>query len=250
VDVAIRGDRASCLTMQLGPHSWLFAVARGFGAIDGMPAAPAVLRRVRVECERRLRSERFRRAIDRPQAAATALLGALARVNGDTYTLSASHEDYITAGSSISATLVVRGRAFVIHAGGTAAYLAHRGEVVSLTGDDALEEAPTTLLARALGVGPSLDVSVSSVTIESGDVIALLGHRVSGSVDRRTLIAHVEESGPAEHMLVIRFDDGDRGGDEPSVCLPATPARNMRWLNRLCVGGAALAFFLTLFLTS
>jgi len=36
MDVAIRGDRASCLTLQLGANAWLFAVARGFGTIDGM----------------------------------------------------------------------------------------------------------------------------------------------------------------------------------------------------------------------
>ena len=72
MDVAIRGDRASCLTLQLGAQTWLFAVARGFGLIDGTAAAPSTLARIRNEFERRLKSERFRRALDRPQAAATA----------------------------------------------------------------------------------------------------------------------------------------------------------------------------------
>jgi hypothetical protein len=59
MDVAIRGDRASCLSLQLGPRSWLFAVARGFGTVDGAAAAPATLERLRAECERRLRTERL-----------------------------------------------------------------------------------------------------------------------------------------------------------------------------------------------
>ncbi len=213
MDVAIRGDRASCLSLQIGPRSWLFAVARGFGTIDGVAAAPATLARVRSECERRLKGERFRRAVDRPQAAATALLGVLSRVNGDIFSRSASHDDYVTAGCSVTATLVVRGHAYVIHSGGTAAYLAHKGEVTALTAEDSLDSV-TPLLSRALGAASSLDVSVSSVNVDAGDVMILMGHRVRGEVDRRALIAHVEEAGANEHMLVVRFDDSDRAMDE------------------------------------
>jgi hypothetical protein len=215
MDVAIRGDRASCLTMQLGPRTWFLAVTRGFGSVDGVPIERALLARLRAECERRLRGERFRRAVDRPHAAATAVLAALARVNGDVYARTAGHEDYVTAASSMTATLIVRGHAYVMHCGGTAAYLAHRGEVVALSGDDTFDDASLPLLARALGTTPALDVTVSNVTLDEGDVIVLLGRRVPGDVDRRALIAHVENTDPAEHVLVARFerddalDDGD-----------------------------------------
>jgi serine/threonine protein phosphatase PrpC len=214
VDVAIRGDRASCLSLQLGPRSHLFAVARGFGTIDGQAAAPATLERVRAECERRLRTERFRRAVDRVQAAPTAVLGVLARVNGDLFARSASHADYVTAGCSLTLAVIVRGYACVIHTGGTAAYLAHRGEINVLTGDDALGEAAHVLLGRALGTSASLDVSVSSVTFDAGDVMILMGHRVRGDVDRRALVAHVEAAGENEHLLVVRFDESDRAIEE------------------------------------
>ena len=213
MDVAIRGDRASCLSLQLGARSWLFAVARGFGSVDGVAAAAATLARVRGECERRLKGERFRRAVDRPQGAATAMLGILSRVNGELFSRSASHDDYVTAGCSMTAALVVRGHAYVIHCGGTAAYLAHKGEVSALTAEDALDGA-TPLLSRALGTSAALDVSVSSVSVDSGDIMILMGHRVRGEVDRRALIAHVEDAGPSEHMLVLRFDESDRALDE------------------------------------
>ncbi|MEO9171307.1 MAG: hypothetical protein ABI282_06300 [Candidatus Baltobacteraceae bacterium] len=214
MDVAIRGDRASCLTLQLGAQSWLFAVARGFGTVDGMAAAPATLSRIRVECERRLKSERFRRAIDRPEAAATAMLGVLSRVNGEVFTRSAAHDDYVPAGCSLSATLVVRARAYVLHTGGTAAYLAHGSDLKWLTSDDTLDDGVLPLLSRALGTTSALDVSVTSVGVESGDVVILLAHRVPGELDRRALIAHVEGAGPSEHVLVVRFDDGDRALEE------------------------------------
>jgi hypothetical protein len=211
------------LTLQLGPHSWVFAVARGFGVVDGVPSAPATLSRLRAECERRLRSERFRRAVDRPQAAATAVLSALSRVNGDLFSASASDDDSVSAACSISATLVVRGRAFVMHAGGTAAYLAHKGDVTALTGEDSLEDGHHPVLSRALGSSAALDVSVSSVAVEAGDVMILLGHRVRGDVDRHALIAHVEGAGPEEHVLVIRFDPDDRAIGDELVALAERP---------------------------
>lgn len=230
MDVAIRGDRASCLSLQLGPRSWLFAIARGFGTVDGVAAAPAALERLRAECERRLRSERFRRAVDRVQAAPTAVLAALARVNGDLFARSASHEDYVTAGCSITAALVVRGYACVIHTGGTAAYLAHNGEIIVLTGDDALGEASFELLGRAFGASGSLDVSVSRVNFEAGDVMILIGHRLRGDVDRRSLISHVERAGQNEHLLIVRFDESDRAIEElgtrtaPTLAFRPNPA--------------------------
>ena len=245
MDVAIRGDRASCLSLQLGARSWLFAVARGFGSIDGVAAAPAALARVRTECERRLRGERFRRAVDRPQAAATALLGVLSRVNADLFSRTAAHDDYVTAGCSLTAALLVRGHVYVVHTGGTAAYLAHKGDVSSLTADDTLEGAPATLLSRALGTAPSLDVAVSSVRVDAGDVMILIGHRVRGDVDRRALIAHVEEAGSNEHMLVVRFDDGDRARDD-YLTLPIVDRVRLRV--QLAVG--SVSFLLGVLLTA
>lgn len=224
MDVAIRGDRASCLTMQLGPRTWFFAVARGFGCADGVPIERALLARLRTECERRMRSERFRRAVDRPHAAATAVLAALARVNGDLYVRTAAHDDYVTAASSFTAALIVRGRAYVMHAGGTAAYLAHRGDVVALSGDDLFEDSVRPLLARTLATTATLDVAVSSVVLGEGDVIVLVGHRVPGDVDRRALIAHVESADPSEHVLVVRFERDDACDDtseDGGRCKPA-----------------------------
>ncbi len=239
MDVAIRGDRASCLTLQLGVQTWLFAVARGFGAIDGAATAPAALARIRTEFDRRSKSERFRRALDRPQPAATAMLGVLSRVNADLFSRSAGHDDYVTAGCSLSAALVVRGRAYVMHSGGTAAYLAHGGDLRPLTRDDALEAGGFPVLARALGTSNSLDVSVSSIGVEAGDMVILMAHRVAGDLDRQALISHVEAAGPGEHVLVIRFDAGDRALED-SLFVDLQPKHDSV-LTRIAFGvGAAI----------
>jgi len=144
------------------------AVASGFGSIGGLATEAALLARLRAECERRVRSARFRRAIDRQQTAATAMLALLTRVNGDLYAGTASHEDYVTAAASLTAVVIVHGYAYAMHAGATAAYLARDGEIVSLTRDDVFDEVSRPLLVRALAVAPVLDVTISSAILAAG----------------------------------------------------------------------------------
>jgi serine/threonine protein phosphatase PrpC len=231
--------------MQLGPRTWFFALARGFGGVDGMPVERALLTRLRAECERRMRGERFRRAVDRPHAAATAVLAALARVNGELYVRSAAHDDYVTAAASFTAALIVRGRAYVMHAGGTAAYLAHRGDVVALSGDDLFDDSDMPLLGRTLATTPNLDVAVTSVTLDPGDVIVLVGHRVPGDVDRRALIAHVEATDSKEHVLVVRFESDDAtDADEDEERVPRFDRARLASLLARVAAGVAFALAL------
>ncbi len=208
MDVAIRGDLASCLTLRLAPSTWIFAIARGFGSIDGVPIARAALGRLEAECRRRSRGEARKRRLQRSHAAAGTLCGALARVNGALYLRSTGNDDYVAAACSLSAALVVCNRAYVAHAGSTAVYLAHGGNVVALTGGDAFDDAGSLVLARALGIAPSLTFTVSSIALESGDVLALCGHRVSPAPDSAHFIEALD-SGPEENVLRVRYEPSD-----------------------------------------
>ena len=217
--LAIRGDRASSLSLQLGPRTWLLAIASGFGRVDGLATESALLARLRAECERRSRSARFRRAIDHPAGAATAMLSVLTRVNCDLYTCTASHDDYVTAAASLTAVLVVQGRAYAIQAGSTAAYLAHEEQIVALSEDDAFDERFGALLFRALGAGGPLDVTISSATLAPGDAIVLLGRRAQGDAERRALLAQLDASELGDHVLVARFEHDE--SPEPRMARPA-----------------------------
>jgi hypothetical protein len=207
--LAIRGDRASSLSLQLGQRTWLLAVASGFGRIGGLTTEAALLARLRAECERRARSARFRRAIDHPAGAATAMLAVLTRVNCDLYAYTASHEDYVTAAASLTAVLIVHARVYAIQAGSTAAYLAHEGEVVALSADDVFDERNGTLLFRALGVAPALDVTISSAALAPGDALILLGRRARDEAERSVLLAQLEALDPGEHVLIARFEQDE-----------------------------------------
>ncbi len=232
--LAIRGDRTSCLSMQLGSGTWLLAVARGFGQINGLPTESALLARLRSECRQRMRSPRFRRAIDRPQTAATAMLAVLTRVNGALYANTASHEDYVTAAASVTAVVVVQGLAYVIHAGATAAYLARDGDVTALCEDDAMDGRTIPVLARAFASGPALDVSVSSTRLCAGDAIVLLGRRIVGDRQRLSLLERLEASEPGEQILVARFEE-DVNSETPR--LVAGPSRLVMLVRVIAVIG-------------
>jgi hypothetical protein len=238
--LAIRGDRTSCLSLQLGPGTWLLAVARGFGQMGGLPIESALLARLRSECQGRMRSPLFRRAIDRPQAAATAMLAVLARVNGALYANTANHDDYVTAAASLTAVIVVQGFAYVIHAGATAAYLARAGAIAPLCNDDVMEERPVPVLARAFAAAPVLDVGISNVRLIPGDAIVLLGRRIAGASERRTLLQRLEASELGEQILVARFED-DAGAIFPmsSAAVFAAPR-----FARAAIGIAAAVGFL------
>ena len=69
----------------------------------------------------------------RARTVAAMLGGVIARVNDELHARSASHEDYVTAGASLTAVLLLRERAYLAHVGSTAAYLARGGSVTALT---------------------------------------------------------------------------------------------------------------------
>lgn len=234
MDVAVRGDLASCLTLRLAPSTWIFAVARGFGEIDDVPIARAALMRLETECRRRTRSETRRRRLLRSHVAASALGGAFARVNGALYLRSCGHEDYVPSACSLSAVLVVSNRAFIAHAGSTAVYLVHAGDVLALTLADAFEEAEQCpILPRALGIGPALSVAISSIALESGDVLALCGHAIRDTLDPAHFVESLE-NGPEEQVLRVRYEPTD----EMSL------AQTAGWRTRLARLGGRLAALL------
>ena len=193
MDVAVRGDLASCLTLRLAPATWLFAVARGFGIVDGMPIARAALGRLESECRHRTHGTARAQRLQHSHVAAGTLCGSLSRVNGALYLRTPGHDDFVPAACSLSAALVVRNRAYVAHAGSTAVYLLHEGHAVSLTHGDTFDDAPSPVLVRALGVAPALTFAVTSIVLECGDVLTLCGRAANGE----------------EEVLRVRYEAAD-----------------------------------------
>jgi serine/threonine protein phosphatase PrpC len=218
MDVAINGDRSSCLTQELSPGMYLFAVAHGFGRIEGEPVAPAALARLRADFERRARGNRLRRAQSRPKGVTGALVSALTLLNERIHERSASHEDYVTAGCSVTAALVLGDRAYLSHVGSTAAYLWRDGYIVSLTKTDTFDGEGIPVLTRAIGAASTLEVTVCSFALTPGDALILAGRPLSH--------AEIKAGGCGEQLLVVRYQEAEA----PQVVSLAPRRRNHRKL--------------------
>jgi serine/threonine protein phosphatase PrpC len=183
----------------------LFAVASGFGCVEGEPIAHNVLHRLQDEMQRRAR---------RPKNFKNALTTAFYRVNDEVHARTASHEDYITAACSATGVLLVENRAFLAHAGSTGAYLARDGYVVSLTKNDTFEGDTVPVLTRALGIAPTVDVTACTFTLNEGDTLVLAGRRLREADERRRLsdclTYGAENLAGEEQMLIIRFQPDER----------------------------------------
>ena len=211
MDVAVSGDRSSCLTAEFAPGTYLFAVANGFGAIDGVPVAPAMLERFRAECERRTRGRRLQRSQRRSRGLASTLTAAMTRINAELHARSASNDDRVTAGCSMTGVLLLGDRAYLAHVGSTAAYLARDGYVVSLTKNDAFEAEGLPVLTRALGLAPALELATCSFTMNEGDALVLAGRRLREADERRRLTDHLTgfAHGVGEQLVIARYTPPD-----------------------------------------
>ncbi len=216
------------MSLELQSGAYVFAVAHGFGRIDGEPVAPAVLTRLRAEFERRTRGRALRRAQSRPKGISTLMTAALSRTNEYVHARSASHDDYVTAGCSLTAALLIADRAYLCHVGSTAAYLSRDGYVVSLTKHDAFD-GTRPVLTRALGVDSVVEAAVCTFSLSMGDSLVLAGRRLNAQ--------EIAAGAGGEQVLVVKYFP-----DPP----PPVRGGRMRPLRAAVTGAIATAFFYAL----
>lgn len=187
MNVAVSGDRGCCLSERLASDAYIFAVANGFGRIDGVPAAALALHGLRRELERRAHSTRFRKLRHRSRTVVAALTSAILHVNSEIHARSASHEDYVTAAASLTAVLLIGSRVYLAHIGSTAGYLARNGSMVLLTHNDAFDDAGLPVLVAALGLAHSLAPAISVFALAEGDTLVLAGRALPQNAERMVI---------------------------------------------------------------
>lgn len=184
MNVAVSGDRECCLSTRLWPDGYVFAVANGFGQIDGAPAAELALQGLRHELERRARSTRLRKQRHRSRTIVAALRSAIMHVNNDMHARSASHEDYVTAAASLTVALLIGSRVYLAHVGSTAAYLSRNGLTGVLTREDAFEDTALPVLLNAFGLARFVEPAISVFTLVDGDALVLAGRPLPKRAER------------------------------------------------------------------
>lgn len=210
MELTISGQRRRCSAVTLSAGTRAYAVCDGFGSIDNVPVEELALRAIFDVLQSKARSPRFTLQLQRPKAVSSMLVSAFSRVNGQLYSRSASHDDYVTCGASLTLVLLCGERAYLAHLGNTAAYLSRGGYMIALTKDDSCAfdlpvgravavSAHPPVLTRALGSAPHVELSVCSFRVSGDDAIVLSSKRLAGFEDRRALSAwllHGEQ--PAE----------------------------------------------------
>lgn len=176
------------LAEPLAANVTLLAVADGFGSISrGLTIAQSALLFVRDFLRRKARAGVFTTRATSPSARRQLVLAALSYANSRLFSQSASHDDYVAGGTSVTAALIVGDHAFVGHVGTSRAYLLRDGGLEALTHDDALpiqapeagrSSAPAgihirTMVTRTLGTQPTLEASVHHLELVPGDRLLL-----------------------------------------------------------------------------
>ncbi|MEZ5100347.1 MAG: Stp1/IreP family PP2C-type Ser/Thr phosphatase [Thermoleophilia bacterium] len=232
--------------MKLGPHASLSDAGRKrlrnedsyavnpplFVVADGMGGAQAG------ELASSLTAEVFREA--RPDAGGDAqarLRELILEANGRVFERSRTSADLAGMGTTVTAALVEDGRISFGHVGDSRAYRIRDGAIEQLTDDHSLvadlvragrlspEEAEVhpqrSVITRALGTDPSVEVDTFAVEAREGDVYLLCSDGLTTMVGSETLLraTHDAESLPHAARELIRAANRAGGEDNITVVL-------------------------------
>ncbi len=181
----------------------VFAVADGMGGhAAGEVAASAALEPVRA-----LDGRVF---ADAPSAAA-ALRDAVITANQTVSQMAEDDPSYHGMGTTLTATLLEGTRLHIAHVGDSRAYLLRDGQFSQITDDHTLvqhlidegqitvEEAAThpqrSIITRAIGVSPEVDVDSMSLELQPGDVLLLCSDGLTGVVDDHAIAQIIAQNG-------------------------------------------------------
>jgi serine/threonine protein phosphatase PrpC len=141
-------------------------------------------------------------------------------------------------GTTITVALAEDGQVAFGHVGDSRAYLIRDGAMEQVTEDHSLvnellksgklspEEAEThpqrSVITRALGTDPDVDVDTFTIDAETGDVFLLCSDGLTDMVDEHRILELVEENrGDIEAALKALVRAANRGGGEDNITLVA-----------------------------
>ena len=217
----VRGTNEDAILVD--PSRALFAVADGMGGHNhGEIAARLVIAALA--------------ALPAAAPAASAVVGALQAAN-------ASILDWAVAAGAgqIGATAVVAlvgsEEASIAWAGDSRAYRWRRGNLVQVTRDhsilqelidagrigvaDAASHPEAHVITRAVGAAPTVEIDVTAVSLQAGDVLLLCSDGLSGCVSDRQIAACIETGGSPETMCSHLLDAALANGGPDNISIVA-----------------------------
>lgn len=222
----------------------VFAVADGMGGhLAGEVASAAALEPI-ADLDGKL----FSSATD----AATALTDAVTKANAQVATLAADNPQFRGMGTTLTAILIEGMRIHVAHVGDSRAYLLRNNRLSRLTIDhtlvqqliddgeiteaEAAHHPQRSIITRAIGIAPAVDVDSLSFTLAPDDMVLLCSDGLTGVVDDDTIVATLTTAKtPSDAIDRLIQQANDNGGpdnvtvllltyeDEESTAQPTMP---------------------------
>lgn len=225
----------------------VFAVADGMGGhLAGEVASAAALELIEA-----LDGEVFASSVD----AATALADAVAAANTHVMNLAAKNPQFRGMGTTLTAVLAEGVRLHVAHVGDSRAYLLRNDTLSQLTIDhtlvqqlvddgqiteqEAAKHPQRSVITRALGIAPAVDIDTLTITLAPHDTVLLCSDGLTGVVNDDTiirtlrsaasptqaidaLIAKANANGGPDNItvLVLTYEDDTAEDATPAVPLP------------------------------
>jgi len=179
----------------LAPHLKLFAVADGMGGASAGEVASG-LAVTEVDAFVQARAQALQAGTDDDVAAV--LVAAVAQANTAVRDQSAADPGCRGMGTTMTTLCFVRDRAFIAHVGDSRCYRVRQGQIAQLSRDHSLVEEQVraglitpaqaksspwkNIITRAIGAAAGVDVDVTSVAVEDGDVFVVCSDGLSGVV--------------------------------------------------------------------
>jgi protein phosphatase len=197
------------------------------------------------EVASRIAVESFEEGLPVDGSARDRLAAVMQTANQQIYELSHAGEEHAGMGTTLTAALLDDGEVAIAHVGDSRAYMYREGELVrltrdhslvdelvqrgQLTEDQALEHPARSVITRALGPEPEVEVDTWSYPVQSGDVLMLCSDgltsmiteaqiayilsteaSLSDAADR--MIREANEAGGRDNITVLLFRIADVGG--------------------------------------
>ncbi len=203
----------------------VFAVADGMGGhLAGEVASEAALEPVRA-----LDGRVFPDA----DAAIAALRDAVVTANRTVSGMAHDEPTYRGMGTTLTAALLEGRRLHLAHVGDSRAYLLRDGRLRQLTADHTLvqhlvdegqisrEQAAThpqrSVITRAIGVGPDIDVDTISLDLAAHDVLLLCSDGLTGVVDDDELAEELSSADEPEAVVARLIERANAGGGPDNI---------------------------------
>ncbi len=168
-----------------------------------------------------------------PNTALTALRDAVVAANEAVSEMAENEPSYRGMGTTLTAALVEGRRLHVAHVGDSRAYLLRGGDLSQLTDDHTLvqhlidegqlthEEAAThpqrSIITRAIGVSPDIDVDAMTLELHPDDQILLCSDGLTGVVSDEDIARTLLETDDIDQALTALVDQANAAGGPDNI---------------------------------